>query len=356
MKITKIPGLGRFGVYIDDVDLKNITQEEWMEIGKIHLDSLVTVIRGNDIDYLTYYKLIMQWGPARWNRPIAFYEKYGKPLKEVVINNELDAEDLITFNNGRRWQIDKRCPGMIRVTPRKNTKGESLGAFADGELFWHSNECGDTAFTPGVALMGWEDMKDTATGFCTSPDWYEKQTEAFRSELDDMIVVHNYRPNSVSPVVVEDQENFYRNNFSPEKDMRVPLIIRSPGGIKGVHVGANTFDRVEGMSKADSEKLFEKIRAEMIVPEYTYDHWYETDKDILLFDNSITLHNRSIHEKIGTAPTRIGLRVQYDFDSLTGEKYSPFYQEEFNQTKFKRIDVLEKALEGSVIPRILTEQ
>ena len=41
MKISKIPGLGRFGVFIDDIDFKNLTEEEWMEIGKLHLSSLV---------------------------------------------------------------------------------------------------------------------------------------------------------------------------------------------------------------------------------------------------------------------------------------------------------------------------
>lgn len=349
MKISKIPGLGRFGVYIDDVDLNTISHAEWMEIGRIHLESLVTVIRGNDIDHCTYYRLIMQWGPSRWNRPIAFYKKYGKPLKELVLNNELDEEDLVTFNNGRRWQIDKRCPGMIRVTPRKNHRGESLGAFADGELLWHSNECGDVAFTPGVALMGYENMIGSATGFCTSPDWYESQTESFRSELDEMIVVHNYQPQSVSPVVIEDQENFYRNNFSPEQDMRVPLIIRSPGGIKGVHLGINTFDRVEGMSREQSQALFQKMRQEMLSPEYIYQHWWETNKDILLFDNSITLHNRSIDNTIGRMPDRLGLRIQYDFDKLTGKFYDPFYQQEFNDLKQQRLDILKIALDNMVI-------
>lgn len=349
MKITKIPGLGRFGVYLDDVDVTNISDDEWMEIGKIHLESLVTVIRGNNIDYKTYYRRIMQWGPSRWNRPIAFYEKYKKPLKDLVMNNELDADDTVLLENSRRWQIDKRCPGIVRVTPRKNAKGEALGVFADGELLWHSNECGDTAFTPGVALMGWESMIGTATGFCTSPDWYEKQSEAFRSELDEMIIIHNYRSQSISPIIIEDQENFYKNNMCPDPNMRVPLIIRSPGGIKGVHLGANTFDGVDGMSKADSDKLFEKIRSELIVPEYTYDHWYETDKDIVLFDNSITLHNRSIHEKIGVAPNRVGLRIQYDFTKLTGGDYQPFYQQEYNDMRNSRLDILKKAMQGMVI-------
>ena len=194
MKISKIPGLGRFGVYIDDVDLNNISDEEWAEIGKIHLESLVTIIRNTDVTPYNYYRLIMKWGPSRWNRPIAFYKKYGKPLKELVMNKELDDEDQLVFDNVRRWQFDKRCPGMVCVTPKKNTRGQSMGIFGDGELLWHSNECGDVAFTPGVALLGYENVDQTATGFCTSPDWYEKQSESFRSELDEMIIIHNYRP------------------------------------------------------------------------------------------------------------------------------------------------------------------
>ena len=80
MKVTKIPGLGRFGVYIDDVDLANISHEEWMEIGRIHLESLVTIIRGNDLNYDTYYDLFKQWGTPRYSRPLNFYLKYGKTV------------------------------------------------------------------------------------------------------------------------------------------------------------------------------------------------------------------------------------------------------------------------------------
>ena len=46
MKISKIPGLGRFGHYIDDLDLNTVSDEQWHEIGQLHLKGLVTVIRG----------------------------------------------------------------------------------------------------------------------------------------------------------------------------------------------------------------------------------------------------------------------------------------------------------------------
>lgn len=59
MKITKIPGLGRFGHFIDDVDLSTISDEEWNEIGQLHLKGLVTIIRGNDINHHRYNDLIV---------------------------------------------------------------------------------------------------------------------------------------------------------------------------------------------------------------------------------------------------------------------------------------------------------
>lgn len=344
MKVTKIPGLGRFGVFIDDVDLKNISHEEWMEIGKIHLESLVTIIRGNDLDHATYYNLMSQWGASRYNRPLQFYMKYGKPLKELVITNGLDKEDKITFTNGRRWQVDKKMPGMIRVTPIKDSSGRSIGLFGDGELFWHSNECADVAFTPGVSLMGWQNMVGSCTGFCTSADWYERQSDSFRKELDDMIVIHNYHKDRLQKDPIPDQEKFYKNNSCPDDDMDVPLIIQSPGGIKGVHLGINTFDYIDGMSKIESDKLFARIREEMFTDEYIYKHWYQGDKDICLFDNSITLHNREIEQ--GLMPDRMGYRIQFDYDTLTGGTYQPFFQQEYNDRRNEKIRLLGVAMAG----------
>jgi alpha-ketoglutarate-dependent taurine dioxygenase len=346
MKISKIPGLGRFGIFIDDIDLYNISDEEWQEIGKLHLQSLVTIIRGNKLDHETYYKLFMKWGTPRYNRPIEFYKKYGKPLKELVMNNELDADDLQTFNNGRRWQVDKRYPGMVRVTPKKNRRGETIGIFGDGELCWHSNECGDTAFTPGVALMGVENVVGSSTGFCTSVDWYEHQSEAFRSELDEMVVIHNYQPGKLSPVVVDDQEKFYKNNSCPDADSDLPLIIQSPGGIRGVHLGINTADYIDGMSKAESDRLFAKIHSEMFTDEFIYRHRYQANGDICIFDNSITVHNREL--ELPNAPERVGYRIQFDYDQLAGD-YAPYFQEQFNQKRRERLHLLDLAMDGMQI-------
>lgn len=344
MKISKIPGLGRFGVFIDDVDLKTISDQEWMEIGNIHLQSLVTIIRGNDLDHETYYDLVMKWGPARYNRPLNFYLKYGKPLKELVVNNLLDDQDKNEFRLGRIWQVDKRRPGMVRVTGKRTPRGDPMGIFSNGELYWHSNECSDPAFTPGVTLMGWENMIGSCTGFCTTVDWWEAQPESFRSEMRELITVNNYIPGSVQANEDPEQQQFYKNNQAPVADGEIPLIIKSPGGIEGIHIPATTFQNFKGMSIDESRRLYEHIYHGCMADQYRYEHWYQSDKDILCFDNSITLHNRRV-ESEEKSRNRVGYRVQFDYNRLMGE-YRPFYQEEFNQQRLDRINMMKIATEG----------
>ena len=332
VKITKIPGLGRFGIFIDDLDLNNITEDEWMEVGKLHLESLVTIIRGNKIDHLTYYNLIMRWGDNCLPIPPQLYKKYGKPIKELFSKRLLDKDDRKYIINHKRWSVDKKCPGMVRVTPQKNQNGDSIGIFGDGELYWHSDGSADPAFTPGVSLMGVENMIGSSTGFCTTVDWYEKQSESFRSELDEMILVHNYKLKTLNPEIIEHQERMYKDNMCPKENSEVPLVIQSPGGIKGLHLGITTFDKIKGISKEESDKVINKISSELFVEKYIYKHEYESNNDILLFDTSITLHNREINHG-GTSPNRMAYRIQFEYDKLTGKQYQPFFQKEFQELR-----------------------
>lgn len=354
MKVSKIPGLGRFGIFIDDVDLNTISDEEWMEIGKLHLESLVTIIRGNKVDHVTYYNLMMKWGDSRWVRPLQLYKKYNKPIKELLSKRLLDSVDRHDLLSNRRWQVDKKCPGMIKITPRKNSNGESIGIFGDGELYWHSNECANLAFTPGVSLMGVENMIGSSTGFCTTVDWYEKQSESFKSELDEMVLVNNFRithkpyddKNRLFLEKMmnydETQRSYYRQNQCSTANAEFPLIIKSPGGIKGLHYSVITIDHIKGMSKSESDKLLTKISSEIFTEEYIYEHKYQSDTDLLIFDNSITQHNRSIEN--GSAPDRLGYRIQFDYNKLLEDKYNPFLQEEFQKQRDLDLEIFNYAI------------
>jgi hypothetical protein len=212
---------------------------------------------------------------------------------------------------------------VSRVTGKKDEDGNPLGMFNDGELLWHSNESSQINFTPGVSLFGHEGMIGSATGFMTTPDWYEAQTESFRSELDEMIVEHRYTPGRITPGLSKEQDVILHRNMCPE-DSLIPLVIKSPVGIKGLHFPINTVNKIKGMSEEDSIKLFDKIKKELFVEKYTYDHWYQNENDLCIFDNSITLHRR-----LGGITNRLAYRIQFDYNKIAPTQWNPYSQQEY---------------------------
>jgi len=333
MKITKIPGLGRFGIFIDDLDFNNITDDEWYEIGKLHLKSLVTIIRNTNLDPMTYAYWMRKWGTSR---TLAFYrlcKKYNLELYDLLQlesqpNNNIEKEDKEYIRKIKNIvEIDpasKLPTEVLRVSGKKDDQGNPIGMFAEGELLWHSNESGNICFTPAVSLLGQENMIGSSTGFATTVDWYENQSDNFRSELDEMIIIHNFTPGRINPGLNSDQDEIMYRNMCPEDGTEIPLVRQSPGGYKGLHYSQNTISHIKGMSKEESRKIFSRIEKGIFNEENIYDHWYQSNSDLCLFDNSITQHRR-----LGDIKGRLAYRIQYDYTRLLKNHYQPYLQEPF---------------------------
>lgn len=347
MKISKIPGLGRFGIYIDDVDFDHMTDEEWMEIGQLHLSSLVTIIRNASLTTEKYQQLMQKWGTPRDINASKIWKKYRLPMSQLVEKvktgntRDLDDEDIKWLHGVINIMLveNDRVYQMMKVTGKRNDKGEALGMFAEGELLWHSNESGNLTFTPGVSLFAQEGVVGSATGFLTTSDWYEQQSESFRSELDDMIILHKFTPGKINPGLRQDQDFIMYKNMCPVDNTPIPLIIQSPGGIKGLHYSVNTINQIQGMSESESQKLFDRINKELFVDEFIYDHWYQNNNDLCLFDNSITLHRR-----LGGIADRMCYRIQYDYSNLIDQAYIPYFQKSFVKQYKNEIHEIVKGL------------
>lgn len=327
MKITKIDGFGSLGNIIEDVDLDNISEEEWYEIKSSHGKNLLTIIKlDKRLDHTKYYSLIKDIGKVI-NVSISSLNELNKTasLKDFEYLKTLDSN----------FTIDKNCRHLTRVTALKDENNLPLGSFDDGELLWHSNNAGVLEFNPGVALMGYQSMLNSATGFIQTADYFENLPESFKKELMDMVVVHNYKPALVNPREIPDQEIIYKAGFCPESNSKIPLVIKSPSGIVGLHFPLNTIDYIEGMTKEESDKLFDKIKTELFVEKYIYDYWWENNYNILLFDNSITLHRRLI--KGNTCADRIAYRLPFSYESLYGY-YDPYFQKEYSDLRNQRCE------------------
>lgn len=339
----KVSSKHNYAVYIDGVDFDHMTDDQWLEIGQIHMDNLVTIIRNCNVKHNEITKWTSKWGPSRYSGMYFICSYYsGYTAKEVI---HMALRDDSRIGEHHRALIKNRFKtkgpaGTQRVTDIRDKKGDHTGIFPDGELKWHSNEAGNHIFAPGVALLGVQNMKGSSTGFLETATYYEEVSESFRSELDEMIVIHRHKPGMLHVKDLGDQDDMMRINMTPNEESYIPMVIQSPGGIRGMHYSINTVDGIVGMSKEESDKVFETINAGLMP--HAWDHWYENDNDWLFFDNSITNHRR-----LGDVNNRLGLRVQHAYDHIQIPAYNPYFQREHAMLYEERLSELNAFTEAN---------
>ena len=355
IRISDIPNLEGYGVFVDDLEFKNLSRRDWMDLGKLHMNKLVMIIRKSGLNKPSYLQVMKKWGKDRINFASTIFAKYPSAqgdIKKLITSPELTTEDRDYikeyFRVGGGAISGHSHTGMIRVSG-KRVNGKPIGMFADGELLWHSNESGDLAFTPAVALLGVESMTQSATGFMVTAPYYNNVSDSFRSELDEMVLIHNFVPGRINPGLNNSQDNLMYKNMCPDPDTEIPLVIQSPAGVKGLHYSFNTVTGIKGMSNSEAEKVLEEIRKGL--QQYTYDYWWENDDDLLIFDNSIVQHRR-----LGDTTDRMCLRYQFDYTYLqyksTKKAYIPYLQEPYIQRYKDRMTLIAKMLEheGKSLP------
>ena len=352
IRITNIPNLEGYGVFVDDIDFKNLTRTEWMDLGKLSMQKLVMIIRSTGLDSRSFHQVIKKWGKDRQNYAATLFARYpwaNGQIDHIIASTEVpDEEKDIIREFQRVGGCNQKTGNTLRVSGKK-INGQRIGMFADGELLWHSNESGDIAFTPAVALLGAENMTNSATGFMVTTPYYYSVSDSFRSELDEMILIHNFVPGRINPGLNDPQDNLMYKNMCPDPDTEIPLVIESPAGIKGLHYSFNTVTGIKGMSNLEAKKVLAEIRKGL--DPYTYDYWWENNDDLLIFDNSIVQHRR-----LGDTTNRLCHRYQFDYTYLqykvTKQNYIPYSQEPYRSRYVMKMNIIGSMLkhEGKSFP------
>ena len=95
-RITDIPNLEGYGVFVDDVDFKNMSRREWMDLGKLHMEKLVMIIRKTGLQKQSFLQVMRKWGQDRQNYAATLFAKYpwaeGNVVK-LIRSPELEQED-----------------------------------------------------------------------------------------------------------------------------------------------------------------------------------------------------------------------------------------------------------------------
>ena len=333
--ITNIPNLDGYGVFVDNLDFKNLSRKEWIDLGKLHMNKLVMIIRSTGIKKEYFHNIMKIWGKDRQNYAASLFAKYpwaNGRIEFILASPDVTEEEKeIVKEYSRIGGNNVQNGNVLRVT------GDGTGLFSHGELLWHSNESGDIAFTPGVALLGDRGMCNSATGFMVTTPYYYGVSDSFRSELDELVLIHNFQDGKIN---VEGENNLLYKNMCPEPNTEIPLVMQSPAGIKGLHFPYNTVTGIKGMSNSEAEKVLEEIRKGL--QQYTYDYWWENDDDLLIFDNSIVQHRR-----LGDTSNRLCHRYQFDYTYLqyavTKKPYVPYFKEPYISRYKKKMDMISKS-------------
>ena len=352
IRITDIPNLEGYGVFVDDIDFKHLTRSEWMDLGKLSMQKLVMIIRSTGLDNRSFHQVIKKWGKDRQNYAATLFARYpwaNGQIDHIIASTEVPDEEKDIIREFKRvGGCNQKTGNTLRVSGKK-VNGQRIGMFADGELLWHSNESGDIAFTPAVALLGAENMTNSATGFMVTTPYYYNVSDSFRSELDEMVLIHNFVPGRINPGLNDPQDNLMYKNMCPDPDTEIPLVIESPAGIKGLHYSFNTVTGIKGMSNLEAKKVLAEIRKGL--DPYTYDYWWENDDDLLIFDNSIVQHRR-----LGDTTNRLCHRYQFDYTYLqykvTKQNYIPYSQEPYRSRYVDKMNMIGDMLkhEGKSFP------
>ena len=343
--VTKIPGFGDLGIYVDGVDFENIHDDEWLEWGDTHVKGCVTIFRKTKISANQYQHLRNVWGRDLSCSGYQYLKKYNvqidltqsNPYEHAMqqIKRLADDEDLAAL---QETADISHAASVQRVTGRRYPDGRHMGIFPEGDLHWHSNESGQLVNNPGVMLLAISHVTNTSTGFCVTANWYQQQSESFRSELDEMFLDHDFFADRLSTGLHPAQSRMMKKNFAPEPSV-LPLVIQSPGGVKGLHYSPHTVGKVHGMSLEESDKFLQFLGNELFKEPHVYDHWYQDNGDLLIFDNSITLHRR-----LGDVAKRLLLRAATSYSNILDHSYQPYFHQEYIEKYQAKVIDMHKVL------------
>lgn len=133
------------------------------------------------------------------------------------------------------------------------------------------------------------------TRFCNARRAYEDLPEDAKARLLPLRAVHSYdTPRAKARAVKLKPEE-----AAETPDVAHPLIrTHEDTGAKAIYLNPNRTDRIEGMERAESDRLLDWLHAHMTQPKYRYDHKWLLG-DILLWDNRCLVHSVNMDFPVG---------------------------------------------------------
>jgi taurine dioxygenase len=133
------------------------------------------------------------------------------------------------------------------------------------------------------------------TRFCNARAAYEDLSEDMKARLATLRAVHCYDTMRAKGRAKER---------TPEEAAETPDVVHplirthEDAGTKAIYFNPNRTDRIEGMERAESDRLLDLLYAHMTQAKYRYDHKWRLG-DVLLWDNRSLVHSVNVDYPVG---------------------------------------------------------
>jgi taurine dioxygenase len=228
----------------------------------------------------------------------AIAQAFNDHIVLVVRDQDLDeAGQLRAAEIFGKVAIRRRPPGkspggdfdtpFMMVTNIILPNGQSLGAFGDGEMWFHH----DTSYYPephratllfSMKLPTWGGN----TCFSNMYQAYENIPRKLRDRLEGrrVLQIHEYKR--------RERLNLDEVDFDKVRHFEQPIFITHPAtGKKALYISRLMSARIEGLSKAESEDALEQLFEISEDPSIVFEHEWKLG-DMVIWDNWCSIHAR----------------------------------------------------------------
>jgi taurine dioxygenase len=196
-------------------------------------------------------------------------------------------EKLRSRNEGTVQEANKDADKVLLVTNIKGTDGKPIGAFGDGE-FWFHIDSGYTARPYKYTFLYALELPSRGgnTMFSNMYKAYEAVPAALKEKLKGRKALHIHEYNRAKQAGSSGDISDIPHHYHP-------LFITHPDtGRKTLFVDRLMTTRIEGMDQAESDAILDQLYGIGESREFIFEHQWKLG-DFLMWDNRCTIHART---------------------------------------------------------------
>lgn len=267
-------------VIIEDLDLREATDKQANEIGKLIASNTVVVLRNQ--------KLTVK-------DQIDFCSKIGKL-------ETFKGRDFVGLDG---YLVPDSDHQIIRVTGELDEHGRP-GLFGHvSDLDWHANNTANEWRDPIVWLYGVKGTEGSKTSWLNNIMSYRDLDDETKNSLKDIKMINGYKQGAYS-------ETSFGKTIDVNPYYKPNLVHTNIAGKTGLFFPFLQIHQIDGMTEEESKSFIEKLRDHVLQEKYMYHHDWQ-DGDVVLAEQWLGIHKRWKFEKINT---RVLHRICLDFSKV----------------------------------------